>query len=229
MRSLVHIHQTAELAERVLLPGDPGRALRLAQELLESPKMLNHNRGLWGYTGTAPDGGLLSIQSTGMGGPSAAIVATELIELGARRLLRIGTCGGLVPELELGQLLVVDPALADDGTSQALGGHAPLGRVAAPGSLTSALLSDGGQPAPVVSADLFYDAEERVADWIAAGAAAVEMETATVFTVASRHGVEAACALLVSNMVGDARYLEPEALHTAELALGRLAMAALSS
>ncbi len=106
VRNLVHIHQTAELAERVLLPGDPGRALRLAQELLEAPKMLNHNRGLWGYTGTAPDGALLSIQSTGMGGPSAAIVATELIELGARRLLRIGTCGGLDAELELGQLLV---------------------------------------------------------------------------------------------------------------------------
>ena len=51
--NLVHIHQTAELAERVLLPGDPGRALRLAQELLDAPKMLNHNRGLWGYTGTA--------------------------------------------------------------------------------------------------------------------------------------------------------------------------------
>ena len=108
VRNLVHIHPTAELAERVLLPGDPGRALRLAQELLDEPKMLNHNRGLWGYTGTAADGRLLSIQSTGMGGPSAAIVATELIELGARRLLRIGTCGGLDPELEPGQLLVVE-------------------------------------------------------------------------------------------------------------------------
>ncbi len=144
LRNLVHIHQTAELAERVLLPGDPGRALRLAQELLESPKMLNHNRGLWGYTGTAPDGKPLSIQSTGMGGPSAAIVATELIELGARRLLRIGTCGGLAPGLELGQLLVVDPALADDGASRALGGHAALGIVVAPGTLTDALLSAGG-------------------------------------------------------------------------------------
>jgi uridine phosphorylase len=95
VRDLVHIHQTTELAERVLLPGDPGRALRLAQELLNEPKMLNHNRGLWGYTGTATDGRQLSIQSTGMGGPSAAIVASELIELGAKRLLRIGTCGGL--------------------------------------------------------------------------------------------------------------------------------------
>ncbi len=228
MRNLVHIHQTAELAERVLLPGDPGRALRLAQELLESPKMLNHNRGLWGYTGTAPDGGLLSIQSTGMGGPSAAIVVTELIELGARRLLRIGTCGGLVPELELGHLLVVDPALADDGTSRALGGHDPLSSVRAPGTLTESLLYDGRQRAAVVSADLFYDGDDRVPDWIAAGAVAVEMEAATVFTVATRRGVQAGCALLVSDLIASKQRIEPDALHTAELALGRLAIAALS-
>ena len=70
----IHLHPTAPLAERVLLPGDPGRALRLAEGLLETPKMFNHNRGLWGYTGTAADGEPLTIQSTGMGGPSAAIV-----------------------------------------------------------------------------------------------------------------------------------------------------------
>jgi purine-nucleoside phosphorylase len=225
----VHIHPTAELADRVLLPGDPGRALRLAQELLDEPRMLNHNRGLWGYTGTAADGRLLSIQSTGMGGPSAAIVATELIELGAARLLRIGTCGGLDPELEPGQLLVVSEAISDDGTSQALGRHGPLTRVAAPGTLTEALQSAGDQRiGAVVSADLFYGAEDRVQSWIAAGALAVEMEAATIFTVATRHGVEAGCALLVSNMVvGEARYLDPEALHTAELQLGELALAAL--
>jgi DeoD family purine-nucleoside phosphorylase len=228
VRDLVHIHQTTELAERVLLPGDPGRALRLAQELLDSPKMLNHNRGLWGYTGTAADGELLSIQSTGMGGPSAAIVTTELIELGARRLLRVGTCGGLAPGLELGQLLIASEALADDGTSRALGGHERLACVVGPGTLTDALLSDGGRQATVVSADLFYDAEDRVADWIAAGALAVEMETAAVFTVATRHGAEAGCALLVSNLIGSDAYLEPDALHAAELELGRLAIAALS-
>jgi uridine phosphorylase len=191
--------------------------------------MLNHNRGLWGYTGTAADGELLSIQSTGMGGPSAAIVATELIELGARRLLRIGTCGALAPELELGQLLIVHPALADDGASRTLGGHAALGLVVAPGTLTDALLSVGGRPAAVVSADLFYDGDDRVPDWIAAGAVAVEMEAATVFTVASKRGVEAGCALLVSDIVALQQRIEPEALQTAELALGRLAIAALSS
>jgi DeoD family purine-nucleoside phosphorylase len=228
VRNLVHIHQTTELAERVLLPGDPGRALRLAQELLEKPKMLNHNRGLWGYTGTAADGELLSIQSTGMGGPSAAIVATELIELGARRLLRIGTCGGLDPGLELGQLLVVGTALADDGTSRALGGHERFARVVGPGTLTDALRSDGGQQATVVSTDIFYDADDRAAEWIEAGAVAVEMEAATIFTVAARHGAEAGCALLVSNIAGSGAYLEPDALQAAELELGRLAIAALS-
>ena len=79
-----HIRPAAELAERVLLPGDPGRALAVAQALLEQPpRMFNHARGLWGYTGTAPDGELLTVQATGMGGPSTAIVCEELIALGA--------------------------------------------------------------------------------------------------------------------------------------------------
>ena len=92
--SPVHLKPNAPVAERALLPGDPGRALRLAQHLLAAPmQVLNTNRGLWGYTGTAADGAPLTIQSTGMGGPSAAIVAEELIGLGARRLVRVGTCG----------------------------------------------------------------------------------------------------------------------------------------
>ena len=98
----IHLRPTAELAERVLLPGDPGRALLIAQSVLAEPRMFNHNRGLWGYTGAAADGELMTVQSTGMGGPSAAIVVEELIGLGARRLVRVGTCGALVPGLELG-------------------------------------------------------------------------------------------------------------------------------
>jgi uridine phosphorylase len=228
VRNLAHIHQTTELAERVLLPGDPGRALRLAQELLDTPKMLNHNRGLWGYTGTAADGELLSIQSTGMGGPSMAIVATELIELGARRLVRAGTCGGLDPGLALGQLLVVTDALADDGTSQALGRHRPLAPVRGPGKLTDALLAGEFLPVVAVSTDLFYDAADRAPAWNAAGAQVVEMETAALFTVASHHAAQAGCVLLVTGMLGSELELEPDALHAAELALGRLALAAFS-
>jgi uridine phosphorylase len=117
----IHLSPTATLAERVLLPGDPGRALALAQFLLEHPLMFNHRRGLWGYTGTAGDGEPLTIQSTGMGGPSAAIVLHELICLGVKRAIRVGTCGALDPTLALGDLVVAREAIAADGTSTALG------------------------------------------------------------------------------------------------------------
>src|SRR5271168_1572663 len=117
----IHLHPTGPLAERVLLPGDPGRALQLAQSLLVDPLMFNHHRGLWGYTGAAPDGEPLSIQSTGMGGPSAAIVLTELIALGARRAIRVGTCGALAEGLELGALVIARDSIGADGTSRALG------------------------------------------------------------------------------------------------------------
>jgi len=115
----IHLRPTAPLAERVVLPGDPGRALLLAQHILSEPRMFNHNRGLWGYTGVAADGASLTVQSTGMGGPSAAIVIEELVRLGAQRLVRAGTCGALEPDLELGEMLIVEEAIGDDGTSQA--------------------------------------------------------------------------------------------------------------
>ena len=117
----LHLRPSAPYATDVLLPGDPGRALALAQLLLTEPKMSNHARGLWGYSGETPEGRPLSIQSTGMGGPSAAIVLHELAELGVRRAVRVGTCGALDPELEHGRLVVASDALAEDGSSQALG------------------------------------------------------------------------------------------------------------
>src|SRR5437660_1505094 len=110
----IHLHPTAPLAERVLLPGDPGRALALAQSLLSEPRMFNHNRGLWGYTGTAADGDALTVQSTGMGGPSAAIVLAELITLGARRAVRVGTCGALARSLALGDLVIARESLCGE-------------------------------------------------------------------------------------------------------------------
>jgi DeoD family purine-nucleoside phosphorylase len=226
----IHLHTTAPLAERVLLPGDPGRALRLAQELLEEPKMFNHNRGLWGYTGTAADGEPLTIQSTGMGGPSAAIVISELIDLGARRLLRVGTSGGLDPSLELGQLVIATEAIADDGTSRALGAGA---RVEAGPGLLGALRGAGSsdvREGPTVSTDLFYDAADRQAGWIEAGAIVVEMEAAALFTIAARRGIDAGCVLLVSDtLTGEPVRIDPDALHAAELRLGELAVRALVS
>ncbi len=234
MTPTLHVHPTAELAERVLLPGDPGRALLLAQALLEQPKMFNHNRGLWGYTGAAADGAPLTIQSTGMGGPSAAIVIEELVRLGARRLVRVGTCGALVGGFALGDAIVAREAICADGTSRALGGG---DRVAGDPALADALIEaagrDGGaRGGAVVTTDLFYDEAGEHADPEsdpARPALAIEMETATLFQLAALRGVRAGCVLAVSDLLGPARgRIDADTLEAAAERVGRVAAAALS-
>ena len=217
----IHLHPTAEPAPRALLPGDPGRALMLAQELLAEPRMFNHNRGLWGYVGAAADGEPLLIQSTGMGGPSAAIVLEELCDLGVERAVRVGTCGGLDSSLELGALVVAREALAADGTSRALGAGE---RVPA----SSALVPEG-RAGLVVSTDLFYDPDPaREEAWRAEGALAVEMETATLFAVGARRGIEVASVLAVSDLLGATRErIDDEGLVAAGARVGRAGAAAL--
>ena len=192
------------------MPGDPGRALRLATALVEAPKMVYHHRGLWGYTGPAADGEPLTLQSTGLGGPSAAAIVDDLIALGARRLVRVGTCTALDCEPALGAVVIVDRVLARDGTSRALGAGDELH----PDAALRAALGDG--PAiTVLSAD--YGAEESHA-----GAQARDMTTAAVLAAAARGGVPAAAVLLVATDARGRR-LGVEALHAAELELGRLA------
>ena len=225
----IHLRPHEAVAERVLLPGDPGRALRLAQLLLDKPRMLNHNRGLWGYSGRAADGEPLTVQSTGMGGPSAAIVVEELIALGARRVLRVGTCGALTGGLELGSLLVADAVLPEDGTSRALGAAGPL---RPDPELQAALLAaaGGARVGTIASSDLFYDPDPgRAEGWVREGAIAVEMEAATLFAVAARHRVAAACLLAVSDTVADGTRIGAEALEHAEAELGRVGAAALAA
>lgn len=243
MPDTIHLHPTAPLAERVLLPGDPGRALRLAQELIDGPKMFNHNRGLWGYTGPAKlDGAPLSIQSTGMGGPSAAIIVHELIELGARRLLRVGTCGALAAELALGDLIAVTEAIAADGTSRALGSgerifaddglREALRRVAhAPVNAGESHIEAGVRihAGPIASTDLFYDSRRHENGWAAEGALAVEMECAAVFALAAQRGVAAAAILLVTDLLFPTRRrIDADALHEGELRLGAVSTGALA-
>jgi uridine phosphorylase len=194
----LHLRPHADLAERVLLPGDPHRALAVAQELLEAPKIFNHARGLWGYTGIAADGEPMTVQATGMGGPSAAIVVEELIGMGARVLVRIGTCGAFDPELALGDLVTATSVIPADGASRALGADAPL---APDPELTAALQAAGGGPGvTVLSSDLFYDTrEDRPA------ADVVEMEAAVLLRIAELRGCRAACLLAVSDVLEGGR------------------------
>jgi DeoD family purine-nucleoside phosphorylase len=237
----IHLHPTTDLAERVLLPGDPGRALALAQSLLSEPLMFNHHRGLWGYTGTAADGEPLTIQSTGMGGPSAAIVLTELIALGVRRAIRVGTCGALSRKLALGDLVVARESICADGASRAL---CATESIAADRPLTDALFSAavsaaesgsstrGAHTGTVVSVDLFYDpaggASRVQGD---EGALAVEMEAATLFAVGARAEIPVACVLTVSDTFSPdgarQRIDDPTLLAGAEV-MGTVAVSALS-
>ena len=226
----IHLRPSGAIAPDVLLPGDPARAMTLAQLLLTEPKMHNLHRGLWGYSGETEAGRRLSIQSTGVGGPSAAIVLTELAELGVKRAIRVGTCGALDPELELGELLRVEAALAGDGASRALGAD---GRVAADGELLDRLARAGtGRAVLAASTDLFYepsDAPRR--GWVDAGAAAVEMEAATLFALGPIVGVAVACLLVVSDVHRDGRRvrISDEALADAVEAMGGAASAALAA
>ncbi len=227
---MTHLRPHEEVAERVLLPGDPGRALRLAQQLIDGPKMLNHHRGLWGYSGPAADGRPLTIQSTGLGGPSTAIVVEELIALGARRLVRIGTGAALDATLGLGALVIAEAVHAHDGASRALGASGPLAadpellaalRAAASEAATSReARGNGAVSGTVASSDLHYDAPEAPA-----GAIAADLSTGALFAVAARRGARAACVLAISEAQG--RRLEPDALEAVEAELGRLGAAAL--
>jgi DeoD family purine-nucleoside phosphorylase len=225
----IHLRPTAPLAERVLLPGDPGRALALAQALLAEPRMFNHHRGLWGYTGLAADGEPLTIQATGMGGPSAAIVLEELISLGARSAIRLGTCGALAPELALGELILAREAICADGASRALGAGA---RVDADGALTAALLREAptASAGTIVSVDLFYEVDGHGAGH-SHDALAVEMEAAALFAVGARHELPVGCLLTVSDTFGphgQRRRIEDHELLAAAERMGAAAIAALS-
>jgi DeoD family purine-nucleoside phosphorylase len=205
----VPIHLRAEpgdYAEACLLPGDPLRARAVADTFLEDVRETNAERGLLGYTGTF-EGTPVSVQATGMGAPSASIVVEELVQLGVKRLIRIGTCGGLRPELALGDLVVVLSATSADGASAALTGgepHAPTadwelvhGAVHAAKTLGTPV-----HVGPVVTTDLFYDPDpDRAARWASRGMLAVEMEAAALLTLGALRGVQAGCLLLVSDTI----------------------------
>jgi uridine phosphorylase len=233
-----HLRPSTAYAEDALLPGDPGRALALTQQLLIEPRMTNHARGLWGYTGTTPEGRALSIQSTGLGGPSAAIVLHELVVLGVKRAIRVGTCGALIEELGHGDLIVAGDALAEDGASRSLG----AGESARPDpELTARLasgLEDAAGPARIVSTDLFYEGDDedgvpasRADAWRRRGAVAVEMEAATLFTLGGRLGVATGCVLAVSDRFTGGRRLRigDEDLAAAAQRMGAMAAAALQA
>jgi len=206
------IHLRAEegdYAPLVLLPGDPNRARRIAERFDDgTARQVNEHRGLLGFTGTF--GGVpVSAQSTGMGTPSTSIVVEELLRLGARRLIRVGTCGGIAMGLGTGDLVIATGACPADGATQTyLHGeaYAPV----ADFELTRALVdaaADAGVPAQtglVASVDVFYNPDDDYAKrWRERGVLAFEMEASALFYLAARNAVQAACALTVSDVLSE--------------------------
>jgi nucleoside phosphorylase len=184
------LRPTAPIAADAILVGDPGRALMLAQELLGQPKMSNHARGLWGYTGLTHEGHELTVQSTGMGGPSATVVLHDLAELGVRRAVRVGTCTGL-GSFELGELVVVgeaNGAQPDPGLTRALGDRLAARSVA------------------VTSLDTL---PRHLPDFEVAGDV-VDMQTGALLKVAGRLEVAAGALLVVSETSAGEVIDEPE-------------------
>ncbi len=219
------LRPTAPIAADAVLVGDPGRALLLAQELLVEPKMSNHARGLWAYFGATAAGGELTIQATGMGGPSAALVLGDLAELGVKRAVRVGTCVGTGAGAALGDLLVVREAIAQGGSAASLGVE-PGTAVAPDLKLTGRLQSElGGEGKLVTIASVDAHPVEHAAT---PGVAAIDMQTAPLLARATSLQIELAALLIVSEAERGAASLAKETLEELERKAGRAAVGLLS-
>jgi DeoD family purine-nucleoside phosphorylase len=207
--SPVHVRaEPGDLAESVLLPGDPRRARYIAENFFEDAKLVTEERGMLGFTGTYKEKPV-SVQATGMGCPSAAIVTEELVQLGARNLLRVGTCGAYDRDLRLGDLVVATAATPNDGTVASITRglpYAPAAHFDVVHAAHHAAERAGRRTfvGPIVTSDLFYDPEEEPARlWGELGVLAVEMEAAAIFTLCAMRGVRAGCLLTVSDTIGE--------------------------
>jgi DeoD family purine-nucleoside phosphorylase len=228
----IHIRaEPGDYAEACLLPGDPLRAKYIAETFFDDPVLRNEERGMLGYTGSF-EGKQVSVQSTGMGCPTAAIVTEELIQLGVKRLLRVGTCGGLQPDMALGDLIVAVTAVASDQTAVKLVNFEPHVPTADWSLVHGAVhaAKELGKPVrvgPIVSSDLFYNPDDgQYERWSQRGILAVEMEAAALFTVGALRKVESGCLLTVSDIVveGEFKRISDDELKAAVDRMTRVAL-----
>jgi 5'-methylthioadenosine phosphorylase/purine-nucleoside phosphorylase len=205
------IHLRAEpgdYAPAVLCPGDPRRASYIAETFFDvGARCVNEERGMLGFTGTF-EGEPISVQTTGMGCPSSAIVFEELVQLGARRLIRVGTCGALQPYMRLADTVVALAATPEDTTALVYTDGEPHAPTASWPLVESAVrLARERQMTvhvgPVITSAVFYDPDRtRFARWRERGNLGVEMETAVLYTIAAIRGVHSLTILTVSDLLG---------------------------
>lgn len=229
----IHLRaETGDYAPNVLCPGDPRRARYIAETFFDPNfRCVNEERGMLGFTGTF-EGAPISVQTTGMGCPSAGIVFEELVMLGAKRLIRVGTCGGLKTGMQMGDTVLALSATADDETPlryAQMPSYAPaatfeLAEAAARLSRENGTTVHVG---PVVTSGVFYDPDPTTfARWKRVGHIGVEMEAAMMYAVAAVHGIEALAVMTVSDLLGesgDSVRISEEALKAGVDAMMRLA------
>ena len=221
-----------DIAETVLMPGDPLRAKWAADRFLSGVRCVNRVRGMLGFTGTWQDHPV-TIQGSGMGMASLAIYATELIrDYGVRTVIRTGTCGAMQAHLALGETV-----LAMTASHRAMPSQGQLGAMHfAPAADWGLLRAAEAEAAArgirahvggIYSSDSFHDDDAAGTEALARhGCLAVEMETAELYTIAARHGVRALSVLAVSDQLGTGDRMSAEARETGLEAVFGIALAA---
>lgn len=204
-----------EIADTILLPGDPLRAKYIAKNFLENAVCYNEVRNMFGFTGTYK-GKKVSVQGTGMGIPSISIYITELMkDYGVQNLIRVGTCGGIQKDVKIRDVILAMGASTDSQINRKIFGamdYAPLAnfdllKSAYESGVEKGLNLKAGN---VFSADLFYDDYADHEKWAQYGILAVEMETAALYTLAAKYGRKALAILTVSDhlLTGEATTAE---------------------
>lgn len=226
----IHISANpGDIADSILLPGDPLRAQFIAETFLENPVCFNKVRGMLGFTGTWK-GQRVSVMGTGMGMPSLSIYANELIKsYGVKKLVRVGTCGGITERVKVRDLVLALSA----STNSAVNRVRFKGMDYAPAPsfrLLSAAYAEARAKGmtihvdKIVSSDSFYSFDpEEWKLWAQFGVVGIEMETAELYTLAAQHGVEALAVLTVSDHLilgGDTSSEERERTFTSMIEVG---------
>ncbi len=200
--------EPGDFAAAVLMPGDPKRAQRIAEQLFEEPRLVTDVRGMLGFTGEV-GGRPLSVMGSGMGQPSATIYSTELYRFyGVQRIIRVGTCGGMSGSVHVGDTVVALGAHTDSSMNQQRIPGINFSAVAsfslASAAVAAAHGSDSVHVGTIISRDHFYSVPEgqprKLADY---GVLGVDMETAALYGVAAEFGREALTVLTVSDHLFD--------------------------
>jgi purine-nucleoside phosphorylase len=229
----VSIHIGADkgqIAPSILLPGDPLRARFFAETFLEDVICFNEIRGMLGFTGRY-DGKRVSVMGTGMGMPSLAIYLHELIdEYEVRTLIRVGTCGALQPDLDIGDIVLPMSSSTNSSMNRRVFGGLDFAPTASFDLLLKAYraAAERGIDARVggmLSSDTFYNVDpEWWKVWADHGALVCEMETSCLYTVAARFGISALSVLTVSDNVVTGRTATPEQRERAFPQMAKIAM-----